>query len=67
MAAVMKHSLHPLILDGKLTSALMILRTTEGVGAVPLTIEVGTAGVEVNSSPLSLPSSETKGHFRSSD
>ena len=45
----------------------MILRTTEGVGAVPLTIEVGTAGVEVNSSPLSLPSSETKGHFRSSD
>jgi hypothetical protein len=35
----------------------MILRMTDGVGAVPLTIEVGTAGVDVNSSPRSLPSS----------
>ena len=42
------------------TSELMILKMTDGVGAVPLTIEVGTAGVEVNSSPLSLPSSVNK-------
>ena len=42
------------------TSELMIRKMTDGVGAVPLTIEVGTAGVEVNSSPLSLPSSVNK-------